>query len=87
MPYVFTRTDDYVIIEHAIDQYYAVTRASANVLRQTNNISISGGFSLNFSYLDIGTIDGITPISAEDATRKLGLIFKGYPHFKMTIEQ
>ncbi len=85
MPYNFSRTTDYVIIDHTVDPYYAVTRASASVVKSSaTNISISGDdYSLNLPVTDIGTIDGVTPADANDAVRKLGILFRGYAPFSI----
>jgi len=87
MPYNFSRTDDYVIIEHAIDQYYAVTRESAVVTGTSTSISIdSDNYSRSAPLSDIGTIDGVTPTGLQDAVQRLGILFRGYPPFKITVE-
>jgi hypothetical protein len=87
MPYVFTRTADYVIIEHAIDGLLITTRLSATIAKSASTISIIGiGYNLNCPISDIGTIDGVTPSDGNQAALLLGKLFKGYPPFKITIE-
>lgn len=86
MPYVLTKTDDFVIVEHAIDGFYLTTRSSAtSVVKQGSSISVNGiGATLNMPYSDIGTIGGATPTSPENAVDLLSELFKGYPKFTLT---
>ena len=90
MPYVFTRTEDYVIIGHTVDPYLFVTRQSCNVSKDSTNIHIfglvNGGFNLNVPIAQVGAIDGVVPSSGDDAVLKLGLIFKGYSPVRITVE-